>query len=1262
MPRLWLLLDNYWLAALLLLTGAALGYWQWRRRTPGESWLFGPIVTSAIACFGLGGLALPQEVGMWLAAGAAAALFLAFLVTLIGSNWSYYVGLALGALLALGLGGLTAVLAAQGLNYVFRVLVGSEIGVSSWQALWFFVPAMLAQVLLFAAILLRYLRSADKSPTSFRTMLELLALQVTAWAIAVGFCVVALRRPETWLNQKLGWFSAIWLWLSISLLIVWISSRSLAALGPIRRIIAIGLRCLLVLFLILALAELRLRKPSESLTVIFVVDRSLSIPADIRPDDPKAEDQRWKRIQSFIANAIRERGTGHELDQAGVIVFGRRPRLILPPSTADIKNISDELAGNLDPNYTDLGAAIKLALASFPEASSKRIVLLSDGNENLGNAEEQARLAKLNNIQIDTVTLAAGYRNEEEVLVQSVEAPPLTEQGSRLPIRVLIRSYNPRLVRGILQLRQKSTDSAPVLIPINPGPGVAEHQVGKLAPLVILRPGLNSFNFKQTLGNEKRSYTYEAVFQPLAQANEAGQWVNGVPGDRPQNNSASTHVVTLGQRRVLFIEQEGKAGQEQWLISQLPRAGKSKMQIVPITPKDLPATKAEMGVFLSNFDSVVLANVPAEQITNDQMEMIRTNTYDQGCGLVMIGGPDSFGAGGWQDTAVEKALPVDCDIKSLKVAGKGGLVLIFHASEIKEGNRLQKEVAKLAVRKLSPVDMLGVVYWDFGTKWHVKFQTVGLNRESMLRQIDKMTPNDMPDCNPSLQLAFDELTKPAHGLATKHIIFISDGDHWTADKTLLAKMKSAGITCTTVCITNHGVLEYQKMKEMAVATGGRFYPQKAEKPLTAANLPAIYIQETRIVAQSFISEKKFTPALRQASGPAASLPDNLPPLYGFVRTTRKPSALSMMPIEGPSVGDQEYPVLAYWQYGLGKAVAFTSDARTQAAGVQGWDREWASSDIYLKFWEQVIGWTLRSVETGRLAMVTEYRDGKIHVTIDARDENKKPITNLRLEGRVTPPNPQANGGKDIILEFKQKNAGQYEAEFKAEEAGSYFLNAQAKQAVTEKDKSGKDISIEKTIDGVRSGVTIPYSPEFADLESNTALLKKIAEITGGEVWNETDADLKRVINSNAVFRPAPANARSLQPFWFWLVLLAGVGLLLDVAIRRIAVEPEEAFSTFHFWWESLRGRREALERTPAFIERLRQRKGEAIDERKTRRRFEAEVGEGAAAPQGADTMPEVKPATPTRPTAPEPTGDDYAARLLRAKRKAMGERDKDKQE
>src|SRR5262249_10341410 len=154
-----------------------------------------------------------------------------------------------------------------------------------------------------------------------------------------------------------------------------------------------------------------------------------------------------------------------------------------------------EFASTVDGNYTDVAAAIKLALASFPEGSGKRIVLLSDGNENMGNAEEQARLAKQNGVQIDVVPLGAGQRNENEVLVERVEAPPVAEQGARLPIRVLLRNHNPNPVVGELTLRQIVE-------------GVAR-PVGDPRK-VRLAPGLNTFKFDQPLGAKGESFTYEA--------------------------------------------------------------------------------------------------------------------------------------------------------------------------------------------------------------------------------------------------------------------------------------------------------------------------------------------------------------------------------------------------------------------------------------------------------------------------------------------------------------------------------------------------------------------------------------------------------------------------------------------------------------------------------------------------------------------------------------------------------------------------------
>ncbi len=630
------------------------------------------------------------------------------------------------------------------------------------------------------------------------------------------------------------------------------------------------------------------------------------------------------------------------------------------------------------------------------------------------------------------------------------------------------------------------------------------------------------------------------------------------------------------------------------------------------------------------------------------MEMLRSNTYDQGCGFVMIGGPDSYGAGGYQGTPVEKALPVDCDIQAVKIAGKGGLVLIMHACEVADGNALQKQLAKLAIQKLSPVDMVGLIYYDGQHRWHIPFKEIGGRRNVLYGLVDRQTPGDMPDFDPPLQMAYNELSNPAYKLATKHIILISDGDPAQSNAQLLRDMRKAGVTCTTVGVATHGRSEDSKMTAIAAATGGRFYGNPSPK-----SIPAIYIQETRTVSQSFIVESRFTPKLLSSSGPTDRIQAPLPPLFGFVRTSMKQSPLVNMDIEGPSTFEQKYPILATWQYGLGKAVAFTSDARSRPQRST-WDQEWAGSEMYKKFWEQTVGWSLRGVETGKLTVSTEYRDGMVRVTVDARDDRNRPLTDLRIKGAVTTPNG-TNDAKSPDLKFEQKAGGSYEAEFKAEEAGSYFINAQAIRS-SEVVKDGVKRVVEES-DSVRTGVTVPYSPEFTDLESNAALLKKLAEATGGNVYEEDDKTLGIVARSGEVFRTAKST-RAHQPVWFWLVLAAGCLFLCDVAVRRIALEPAEIAEWSQRRWDRLRGR--IVEKSgEQFLERLQSKKVEVatnIEKSKATRRFEAS-GETFAPPPAVDFVPPVKKPTVPKPETPA-SPDDAFARLMQAKKKALEDRER----
>ena len=175
-------------------------------------------------------------------------------------------------------------------------------------------------------------------------------------------------------------------------------------------------------------------------------------------------------------------------------------------------------------------------------------------------------------------------------------------------------------------------------------------------------------------------------------------------------------------------------------------------------------------------------------------------------------------------------------------------------------------------------------------------------------------------------------------------------------------------------------------------------------------------------------------------------------------------------------------------------------ARSCARRKTYWDKDWASSDMYIKFWEQTVEYALRPVDTGKfLQLTTELRDGKVRVIVEANDSDadKTPLTDVKLKAGVMSPTFKGPDSRKVEIEFEQKSAGVYEGEFPADEVGLLF----PQHPGASWNKGGKEI-----VDNVRGGVTIPYSPEFAEMESNAALLEKISEITGGKMY-EDDANI-----------------------------------------------------------------------------------------------------------------------------------------------------------
>jgi uncharacterized membrane protein len=1000
--------------------------------------------------------------------------------------------------------------------------------------------------------------------------------------------------------------------------LVWTSYRSLAGLGPLRRALAILFRVVVISLVLLALADLQSVRRSDRLTTMFLIDASNSVPREAQ-----------KAALEYVTNASKKRR--HD-DLSGVVVFGREPRVEVPPAPSELNLLGVE--STIDNENTDPGAALKLALATFPEDTARRIVMISDGNENRGNLLEQAATAKSLGVQVDVLPI--DYHYDREVLVEKVSIPPDVKKGETVNINVVIRASEPG--RGTLQIFQKADNyRAPAAGNEQPVP-------------VELQRGVNVFTLKQLI-TEPNFYTFSAEFIPDKDS-----------GDRRAiNNIAEGFTHARGKAQVLLIE--GTRGEHAELVKALrEKEIEVKVLVAPridgsggVGGDPLPTDLAQ----LQPYDAVILGNVPKEAFTESQHQLLAANCHDMGAGLVMLGGSDSFGAGGWMNTPVEKALPVDMQIKALKVQGIGAMALIMHASEIAEGNYWQKVVAKAAIHALSSYDYAGLLHWEGQEAWLFPLRPIGSGRNSMLRSIDRMTPGDMPDFDPSLQMAMKGLNAIPDAMS-KHIVVISDGDPTPPSNRVISQLAASKITVTSVLTAAHGndPGALSVMRNLAVRTKGRFYNVTNPKAL-----PRIYQKEARSISRPLIFEQQ-TPWLPKINypltEPVMGVTEPLPAITGLVLTSPKENELVEIPIVSPLPAGQLNPVLAHWTYGLGRSLVFTSDAGRK------WAKAWPDWRNYAGFWSQVIRWCMRPAERGNLTLNVRREEGRIKVVVDALDKDSQFLNFLQIQGNVV--NPDL---KSSPVHLDQTAPGHYETTIEnAEASGNYFVNLGYR---------GPD-----NIQGViSSGVSIPYSDEYRELRSNPTTLETLASLTDGRVvsWKQTPdgrIDLARTLEGVDHFRRDPGliNPRSLAPLWPALLWLAACTFLGDIAVRRIALDLDWIKFTIANEWRKLRGQEPAA--ASDYMDKLKSRKaevGEQLGRSRSVSRREAEplpfptaapaaeIGEPLleGGPAGPTLRPAERPAAPSIAAAPPPAeSQGYTNRLLKAKQRVWEEREKDK--
>jgi uncharacterized membrane protein len=915
-----------------------------------------------------------------------------------------------------------------------------------------------------------------------------------------------------------GW-DALGFFALLAIPIVWLGIRSLAGLGRVRKWVAIGIRLLVLLVMILILGGIRIQRRATNLEVMVL--------RDISQSTANVNDYPGQTLQSSLdqyLTTISQKDKPPD-DKIGQISFQNSAMIDALPNT----HLSLESHAIRNPGTgTDTASAIQLGLATLRPDAMHRMLLIWDGNATQGDTAAAVAAAVAQHVPIDVMPLH--YDVQHEVLMDRFVAPTWKRENEPFTLDIILKSTNSYPVTGKLTVLHQGVPMD--LDPAAPG-------VQPTMP-VALQAGLNPFHIKVPALQSRGVHQFHASFEADANQPDANVTVqSAAPGKRAanaadtltSNNSADAFTFVQGKGQVLYVDNVAE-GRGETLRKSLNDQGIEITAENHITPDQFPTSLIQ----LENYDAVILANVSRGPggLSEDQQRNLTTYVHDMGGGLVMIGGPDTFGAGGWQGSKLEEVLPVNMDIPAQRQIPKGALVLVMHSCEMPDGNYYGEQCAIKAIETLSSMDEIGIVSYGWGgggggggSQWDFPLGVKG-DGSKPIAAAKKMQLGDMPSFEDSMTVALNG-SNGNKGLKDsnakqKHVIIISDGDPQGPSDALVKAYLKAKVTVSTVTIYPHmgganGLPPV--MDEIAHKLHGKAYGPITSNP---NQLPQIFIKEATVVRRSLIVEDSNGIPLKRvpSSSDMVKGMGEFPPVKGMVLTSRKNNPQIEIPIVAGANND---PVLAHWQTGLGKVAVYTSDANNT------WGVWWVGSPDYDKFWAQVVRAVSRPPMSSQFDIQTTQSGDKGHIVVEALDKSAGFLNFLNIAGKVAGPDP-TKPPADVRL--VQTGPGRYEATFDTPEPGTYV--------------AAMEYRGQKGVQGMLlSGVAMNSSPELRDLQSNDAELKEIAERTNGRVLPPFNVE-----EANLFTRENLAPAVTPLPVWdILLPILVGL-ILIDVATRRIA--------------------------------------------------------------------------------------------------------------
>jgi len=614
--------------------------------------------------------------------------------------------------------------------------------------------------------------------------------------------------------------------------------------------------------ILLALAEPRLTFYESKVALAILVDTSASVS---QPDLDAA---------SATATAI-ERGRGRNWTQ--VLPFARAPR---NPAPAERAGQSWKLTYSPGPaaHGTNLEAAVREGLATLPAGLVPRVLLISDGNENLGSVTRAIWQAQQRGVPIDVIPLAG--RPRPSLVLESVSVPAQVFSGERFPVDITLDS--PRAAEATVEIAAE----------------------GK--PLGVSRANLIAGT------NQFRAHASVSATGAIELAG-----LIGAPG---LGEAHFDSALTLRRPHALLVSSDPPAA-EAHLLHTLA-ANQFDVERAPTGPPEK----------LDEYQLVIFNNWDMQSVPPSRKAALEA-FVKQGGGLLWIGGDRNVYVEKKEEDALERTLPAK--LAPPRTPEGTAVVLIIDKSSSMEGKKmdLARQAAVGVVENLRPVDQVGVLIFDNSFQWSVPLRRAD-DRTSIKRLISGITPDGGTQIAPALTEAYRKIL--ASKAVYKHIVLLTDGISEEGDSMALSKDAVANhVTISTVGLgqdVNRAFLE----KVAQLADGKSYFLNDP------SGLEQIVLRDVKEHTGSTAVEKDVHPEVVNHAEILDGVGiETAPPLRGYVRFLSRPTA-DLILRAGP-----EDPLLVRWQYGLGRAAVFTSDAKNR------WAASWVAWPGFDKLWANI---------------------------------------------------------------------------------------------------------------------------------------------------------------------------------------------------------------------------------------------------------------------------------------------------------------------